>query len=624
MIKNILSFFFLISLGLVYPRGDLLYDPTSPAQTKDRVWYQLSAIELKYAETVPSLPTTQELMKMKVKLCKQKDCYMAIEKGCSRRIEISLDELSDRSGRIDQSGLKEISSAVSAFFERRGLIGVFVDFDPKKQVCSDPKQGVLEDRLLFTIYVARCGKVRTVSSDDLPNSNRYNALRFRWIRAGSPIVASDKKSDRSLLKQHPLDEYAYYLNRYPGRRVDIQIRPLQEQPGLVGIDYVIHQNKPWRFYAAINNNAPKDLGSYTAAAGFIHTQALLEDATFRIDWSQIIRQLFHSTDVSYDFPVRMIHRSRMKFLLGYHRYSSKQFAEIRGDFIGKQYKGSATFTNTFYQSGLFFADWFAEAQYRYISIEKAVGGLEGRARFLQPRFGFHFDKTTAYYTAFATIGASSSVNGFLVGSRRDLQAIAGIEDEDAHWFMFDYSSELSYYVTPPKWKGGAFVKAHEIYLALKGQYAFRYRLISQLRAVVGGEHSVRGYPPSFVSGDNVIVLNAEYRFHLPRTFKVISKPKTRFLKQRPFRANPQQHATNPDWDLMLFGFVDAANVYNNKRTIELNPFLLSTGAGVQVSVYDNLFLKAQVGVILKEVIGLSSETAKKGDSRAHVSATVVF
>ena len=120
-------------------------------------------------------------------------------------------------------------------------------------------------------------------------------------------------------------------------------------------------------------------------------------------------------------------------------------------------------------------------------------------------------------------------------------------------------------------RSGSQTLANEVAASVRGQYAFRRRLIPNEEEVAGGMFSVRGYPESITAGDNAVIASLEYRFHLPRTFQV-SEPG--HIGQRPigmfgkdFRWAPQQSFGRADWDLIFNGFIDAKGQFQTPKFV---------------------------------------------------------
>ena len=182
-------------------------------------------------------------------------------------------------------------------------------------------------------------------------------------------------------------------------------------------------------------------------------------------------------------------------------------------------------------------------------------------------------------------------------------------------------------LNPEKFAAGRSTLAHEIYVGMRGQYAFNYRLFPNAEDVAGGLYSVRGYPESVVAGDSVLIASAEYRFHLPRIFAVQSDPtKTPLPWDKSFRFSPQQTYGRPDWDLLLRAFVDAAEVVNSQRAaFESDATLVGVGVGIEFQLKQNFNFRVDWGTALTGVKDEANGTdVHAGSNRFHFSTTLLY
>lgn len=60
------------------------------------------------------------------------------------------------------------------------------------------------------------------------------------------------------------------LNRHPGR-VDPVVTP-GSGPGLVGIDYIVNEVKPWLILGEVSNTGTEETDEWRYRIGFLHTQ----------------------------------------------------------------------------------------------------------------------------------------------------------------------------------------------------------------------------------------------------------------------------------------------------------------------------------------------------------------
>jgi hemolysin activation/secretion protein len=235
-----------------------------------------------------------------------------------------------------------------------------------------------------------------------------------------------------------------------------------------------------------------------------------------------------------------------------------------------------------------------------------------------------------------------------------------------------------------KWKRG--ILANEIAVLAHAQYALgNRRLIPQLELINGGYNTVRGYPESFTSGDSGYSASIEYRLHVPRLFKPADlassqkaakvaekkdkadkiarvskavgtqKPetnKTEALKpetQKPgataqgekvvttgserggspsFRLRPVGAGAGADWDLIIRGFFDYGQTFNNRiqSSVEVNRTLASVGGGIELQIFKPLYMtiRADYGYVIQGQSDLLVTPVEAGDNRIHISATIAW
>ena len=188
---------------------------------------------------------------------------------------------------------------------------------------------------------------------------------------------------------------------------------------------------------------------------------------------------------------------------------------------------------------------------------------------------------------------------------------------------------------------------------------------------------MRGYPESFSSGDTGYVTSFEYRLHVPRLFKPsdISKiqqerkekqasadkaaaaagklakngatPKAGNVPAAPalkdpkieaanarggasptFRLRPGGAGTGADWDLIVRGFFDYGQTFNNriKDAVEINRTLASVGGGLELQIFKPLYMtiRADYGYVLQAQRQLLLTPVDAGDTRLHISATIAW
>ena len=139
-----------------------------------------------------------------------------------------------------------------------------------------------------------------------------------------------------------------------------------------------------------------------------------------------------------------------------------------------------------------------------------------------------------------------------------------------------------------------------------------------MQMVAGGLYTIRGYDEAVAVGDNVVVLTAEYRYHLPRALGVSDQ--TTNILGIPVHVRPPNRTTRPNWDLVLRTFVDYGYVSNNDPLVsESDESLLGAGVGVELQVDRSISLRLDWAAALQDVADNDS-----GDSRVHFVGTLLY
>jgi hypothetical protein len=127
-----------------------------------------------------------------------------------------------------------------------------------------------------------------------------------------------------------------------------------------------------------------------------------------------------------------------------------------------------------------------------------------------------------------------------------------------------------------------------------------------------------------VAGDSAIIATAEYRFHVPRALGIQAEPSQVFGK--PFHWRPARPGGRADWDLILKAFIDGGRiVQNDALQFERNYSLLSTGVGMELMLKQNITLRLDYGVVLRDLdLDDQGSGPDRGDSRLHVVFTLLY
>ncbi|MBS3904942.1 MAG: hypothetical protein KGZ39_06420 [Simkania sp.] len=508
----------------------------------------------------------------------------------------------DKPACFHRSALQTICLTLVRYLNHHGLSGVVIQVMPDE---IDAEGKDLRPRgtqsLTLLIRLAVVGEMGTIRLDRDNIEGERNADRnLDYILAGSPLqpALSGNAAEADLFSKDELDEYTYFLNRHPNRRIDTRVYSLYQE-NKVGLDFLVTENKPWRLYLDVTNTGTEETGRWEETLGFVHTQFTGVDDILRLDWTTDTFESFFTVAASYDRPFLSARKLRWKIFSMFNRYAASELGFQGKAFTGTQGILALTFNQNIFQRRDFFIDLVEGFRYFNIHVHNELNSLQGhgQSQFVEPTLALHFEQLQSLWRIWATAEAQGSPNGFLASNRDNLEDLGRINPSKS-WCILNANLFASFYIAPP-------IPAHEFAFLFQGQYAFSYRLIPQLKFVVGGFNTVRGYPQALDSGDNVVIGRAEYLFHLPPLFKPNPHP-TRKLFGRLFRAAPEYIGGRADWDFIVRAFLDTARAVNNHKvqTIEANATMIGSGLGAELMLWQNFMLRADWGISLCKAVNV--------------------
>lgn len=500
-----------------------------------------------------------------------------------------------------------------------GLMGVVVRVP---LAAGDTEPG----ELAIPIVTGVVEQIRTLGAGDrLPGAvgpARINHPLHRKIKDRSSVQPGD------VLQRELIDEHVYLWRRHPGRRVDVAIAP-GEQPYGVNLDYLVTENDPLLLYGQVSNTGTRQTERWRFRFGLLHNQLTGNDDILSLDYNTAEFSRTHAFNGSYEARVWDFDRLRWRVYGTWSEFDASEvgFSDLR--FTGEMWQVGAEMIANIYQDGPLFVDAVGGARFMHAEIENFFFNfsiLEGSADFIIPNLGLRLERATDVAVTQGSLMFEGSAGWFTDTGRSDLVPL-GRPFPDNDWAVMRWNLGHAFYLEPvlnPRawadpatWRSSTL--AHEFSLNFRGQYAFDNRLIPHVTMVAGGMYSVRGYPESAVSGDTVLIGSAEYRFHLPRIFAPTPAPGE--VLGQPFRWRAQYVYGQPDWDLILKGFVDAArNIHSDRREFESDNTLLSTGVGLELQIKRNVNLRLDWGYVLREV----DDVANSGSNRIHFAATFMY
>lgn len=611
--------------------------------------YPVSEFVVKYAQEEAKLPNLDELYNVEVTLGESADGYVAPrDKYPTAHFRLG-DAAKQAEHNYHQSALLAIDGAIVRYFnEKKGLVGIYVaqaasDIDPVSG--GDLRKGD-DKKMNIVVLVGVVKELRTISSGQkFPMGQRINNPEYQKITANSPV----RPGEKNLLRKDALDEYISRLNRNPSRRVDVAMSAAQE-PGGVALDYLITEAKPWSVYAQLSNTGTRQTSAWRERLGFLSNNLTGHDDIFSIDFITAEFDNSNAALASYELPVPRLQNLRAKVYGSWNEYVASDLGQNLGNqqFEGEETVFGGELIANVYQHKDFFLDAVGGVRYKHvfqddISLATAPGQSNssiqrGDGDFVIPYVGLRFERDTEQ-TSFR--GSVTANFGYTTGGGTSQAASDKLDglgrlNADHDWQAIQAEVSESFYLEPlllPRQRIPYL--ANEVALVARGQYAFDNRLIPQEQEVLGGLYTIRGYPESFVAGDNMVMGSAEYRLHVPRLLlrhqrdangnRIYNEPEKTRVFGEPFRWTPSEPLGKTDWDFILKAFIDAGRITQNQRdpTTERNDTLVGAGVGFELSFKQNISLRMDYGIALRDAGG-EDEHVDSGDSRLHVVFTILY
>ena len=520
-------------------------------------------------------------------------------------------------------GLRAVCNQLVNILREEGYLGVYVTVsrdDINPNTATDKRE--LDKTLHLTVHTTQVEKVRTLASGDrIPEDKRINNPAHAPIRSHSPIAGGE------VLKSNVLNNYIFRLNRHPGRNVDMAVSA-GDEPGEAVLDYMVTENKPWTAYFQLNNTGTESTDKWRERFGFTHRQVTGRDDILRLDYVTTKFDEVNALVGSYEMPVKWLY-SDLRIYGSWNEYTASEVGRAEDAFEGEGWHTGAELTYNIFQDGPLFIDLLGGARYKHTSVTNNLFGVEGKTDFLLPYLGIELERQTRLARTGASLDVEYNMANWADTEADELPPLGRL-DVDKYWTAAHWNAYQSFFLEPlifgKDFKDAetpeSSTLAHEMFFEIKGQYSFGDRLVPQQQMTVGGMHTVRGYPDSAVAGDDVYIARGEYRFHLPRFFKPVSKPPQIPLLGRPFRVAPQHTFGYPDWDLQLKAFVDWGRVENSDQlNYENDETLLGAGLGIDLQILSNLNASLEWGRALKD---LDSQGIDKGNDEIHFSLTLMY
>ena len=648
----------LLTGGLAWGQGGL-DEPIDPGSEPirgivepnegDRAPFTIGTINLVYEDRVAglaSLPSIDELNNLSVELLQTSQGFVAPREGLPR-VTLTIGQINSGPDRVFfTSAIEVIGRTVSNELRRRGFIGLYITPEEIDLVQGLDIRGPGDTAITMPIRVAFVtGVYSSALGDRIPaerqripsgDGDEFRGLpEHERIRTKSPVVEANVErfidetgvlqeevidvKDESLLRRDRLDEYVLFLNRHPGRQVDVALSP-GLTTGSAALYYNITESKPWSVFYQLSNTGTENTDEYRHRIGFLHNQLFGFDDILQIDYITAGFDESHAVIASYEAPL-WDPRVRGRVFGNWSQFEASDVGFAGEEFEGNGWSIGAELSYNIFQRRELFIDIYGGFRYQHVEIENRRTGIDGEADLFFPMIGARVERVTEASALTGSINLE-----FGLGEDDQTLTTLGRVRPDSDFPVLTWDVRFSQYLEPLLFGDDWFdpstpetsTLAHEIYLRFSGQNSLGSRLAPNFQAVSGGLYSVRGYDESVVASDNQYLFTGEYRFHLPRVLPFQPEPKTVF--GRPFKVAPQGPFRRPDWDLILRGFADFGFTNNQSAlSFEDSETLIGAGVGVELQIKRNLNVRLDWGFVLNEAGDNDS-----GDNRLHFVMTLLY
>jgi len=614
---------------------DTAEPPTGSFNSSEGPRYWITLIDVRYAQDHPLQPPIELIRTGEYALGRASDGFVGARRGGDNEW-FELDQLGAEGPLpVYATGLRDLCEQIVAELGDRGLIGVFVAPDPTEidpQTGADLRpEGQME--LTLIVHTGRVHAVRTLATNveqGLPGvgAGPSDVPNHEDIAARSPLQPT---GDGDPLAKPELDAYVAALNRHPGRMVDAVITPTLT-PGVVNLDYVVAEDRPWTLSTAYSDSGTPATGEGRQRFGYANYQLTGHDDVLVLDYSthsfDDVNAVFGSYETNLPFDVAFANTLRGQLTSSWSQYRADEFGQTDA-FKGDQWDVGAALVANLLRTSDLFVDTSLGARWMNIEVDN-FDTFSSSMPFFVPELALTLERLRPEARMSARLGFQQSVP-FVAGtdgSDIDEFSDATRTDLNSSWRMVTLDLRGNFFLTPlfqpPTLRKIRPLRprdlVHEIAWRMNGQYSLGTRLIPQVEAVLGGLGTVRGYPNYIASGDSMLSGSVEYRFHVPLALKVVDSWSLPFFGE--FRPTSDSRYRMPDWDLAIGPFFDIGQVWNEHRVAgEDDALLASLGLGFEVVVRRNFSLRVDYGIALSQV---ESENVDAGDGETHFNATVRY
>jgi hypothetical protein len=580
------------------------------AQSKDAT-YPIDAFVLSYGHSHPGQPPLSQLQDLEVPLVLSGGVYTA---PTGKPLAVTKIRLSSPpAGAVfTQAGLQAVLEGVVRAFNRRGIYGAFVvprseEIDPETGVDNRPAG---RHALKLVIWVGEIGSIRMLDK----GAPLKGGLRHRLV-AGSPLHGQATGQPGSLVNRLALEDYLWRLNDHPGRRVEASLTSTND-PGVIALDYLVDQSRPWSVLAQVSNTGTESTGVTRTRLSFLSNEVTGRDDIFSLDYFTTNITGSEAVFASYQKPLLYPNWLLGRLFGSWGNFNSQPVGIAFERFSGKNWDAGGELAAVLGRPLGITVSPVAGIEWQYFGVKSPTFGQSGSVNLLLPYLGLDLRRNSTHTEVANGFRFETNITEATSTTQSELESLGRL-DVNVFWWSLRDDFRASLFLD------GLFTshpvdRTNELYFAASGQFVpSSYRLIPQELDVVGGFFSVRGYPEEITSGDSGFVSTLEYRFHVPGMAAHLAK------LNRALHLRDRTAANFADWDVLFRVFTDLGQTYNNRiQPGEINYTLLSTGAGVELTLSRHFDVRLDEGYALRGVATQLQTLAEKDSFRTHVIATI--
>jgi len=603
--------------------------------------YRVGRFLIEYRTEHPQQPSAEEILNTPVRLGVVPGGFVSTA-GSDQTTTMRLADVNAGNAATFTGGaLAAVARGIVESLQARGLASVVVQPHPDdlNLETGEDLRPTRDGDMRLVVWMGVVGPVRTIAAGERfekkigrGEMERVNSAAglHRRIREQSPVQPGE------LVRKDAIDDFVYRLNRHPGRRVDVGVSPGEEE-GTVALDYIVNETKPWTIYGQISNTGTDETNRLRERIGFVHNQLTGSDDILRLDYITGGLDESNAFLASYDFPLRS-DEIRMRVYGSFSEYDASEVGFADEAFSGQNYGVGAEVAWNVLQRRQLFLDAVGGLRWQSVKSTNDLFLETGKEQYAVPYIGLRAERVTDVSQTYAALTFEVQEGDLSGVNFSDLNRLGRTPvDEDWQTLKWDFSH--GFYLEPligNAYEGGErgpTTLAHEIAVALRGQYAFNNRLIPSEQEIAGGMFSVRGYPESVAAGDTVVIASAEYRYHIPRAWR-ISPPGTingrrqdwvkPWMHMDNFRFAPSEEFGRTDWDLIAKGFVDVGVTdVSFPQPGEQEQTLVGVGVGAEFHFKRYLTARLDWGFAVNDV-EQPTERVDAGDNELHFMLTILY